>query len=88
MNCTCRFEDVTQLNNASPEEHVMSGCQDGRSDGTLVEELAASIARVSDSVFGWVGILRWGFGKWWRTGEYQVGWSLVLWWNVDQMTFF
>ena len=28
----------------------MSGHQDGRSDGTLVEELAASIARVSDSV--------------------------------------
>ena len=50
MNCTCRFEDVTQLNNASPGEHVMSGCQDGRSDGTLVEELAALIARVSDSV--------------------------------------
>ena len=50
MNCTCRFEDVTQLNNASPEEHVMSDCQDGRSDGTLVEELAALIARVSDSV--------------------------------------
>ena len=50
MNYTCGFEDVTQLNNASPEEHVMSGHQDGRSDGTLVEELAASIARVSDSV--------------------------------------
>ena len=50
MNCTCRFEDVTQLNNASPEEHVMSGCQDGRTDGTLVEELAALIARVSDLV--------------------------------------
>ena len=28
----------------------MSGHQDGRSDGTLVEELATSIARVSDSV--------------------------------------
>ena len=50
MNCTCRFEDVTQLNNASPEEHVMSGCQDGRSNGMFVEELATSIARVSDSV--------------------------------------
>ena len=50
MNCTCRFEDVTQLNNASPEEHVMSGRQDGRSNGMLVEELATSIARVSDSV--------------------------------------
>ena len=50
MNCTCRFEDVTQLNNASPEEHVMSGHQDGRSNGTLVEELATLIARVSDSV--------------------------------------
>ena len=50
MNCTCRFEDVTQLNNASPEEHVMSGCQGGRSNDMLVEELAASIARVSDSV--------------------------------------
>ena len=35
MNCTCRFEDVTQLNNASPEEHVMSGHQDGRFDGSL-----------------------------------------------------
>ena len=50
MNCTFRFEDVTQLNNASPEEHVMSACQDGRSDGTLVEDLATLIARVSDSV--------------------------------------
>ena len=50
MNYTCRFEDVTQLNNASPEEHVMSGHQDGRSDGTMVEELAASIARIPDSV--------------------------------------
>ena len=50
MNCTCRSKDVTQLNNASPEEHVMSDHQDGRSHGTLVEELAASIARVSDSV--------------------------------------
>ena len=50
MNYTCRFEDVTQLNNASPAEHVMPGCQDGRSNGTLVEELAASIGRVSDLV--------------------------------------
>ena len=28
----------------------MSGCQDGRSNGMLVEELATLIARVSDSV--------------------------------------
>ena len=40
MNYTCRFKDVTQLNNASPEDHVMSGLQDDRSDGMLVEELA------------------------------------------------
>ena len=50
MNYTCRFEDATQLKNAIPEEHVMSGRQDGRSGGTLVEELATSIARISDSV--------------------------------------
>ena len=50
MNYTCRFEEATQLKNAIPEEHVMSGRQDGRSGGTLVEELAALIARISDSV--------------------------------------
>ena len=78
MNCACRFEDVTQLNNASPEEHVMSDHQDGRSNGTLVEELAASIARVSDSVSAESMF----FDEDWEsdegTGEYQVGWSLVL----------
>ena len=47
MNYTCRSNDVTQLYSTSPEDHVMSGHQDDRSDGTLVEELAALIDRVS-----------------------------------------
>lgn len=50
MNYTCRSDDVTQLYSASPEDHVMSGHQDDRSDGTLIEELAALIDRVSVSV--------------------------------------
>ena len=52
----CRFDAPTlsDLKNVSPEDHcaedhiVASGCQDGRHD--LVEELAASIKRVSVSI--------------------------------------